>query len=304
MDLHLLMKKCYKKMCYAGFFDSLPDHIFVPFFYRMCTGKKLNLAMPVTFNEKIQWIKLYDRNPLYTQFADKYRVRFYVGEKTGSGILIPLLGKWDDISEIDFDSLPNQFVLKCNHDSGGVVICTDKSAFDVKAAKKKLKRHLAQNYFYMSREWAYKDIKPCIICEKYIIDEENHDLRDYKFFCFNGTPKLIQVDFNRFIDHKRNIYTINWELLDLTIKCPNDPGVIIEKPQNLDEMIEIAGKLSTGIPEVRVDLYSVNGKTYFSELTLYHGGGIEKFSSQKFAKEMGSWIDLSLAHKENSTKLA
>ena len=288
------------KMYLVGFFNRLPDYIFIPFIYRMSTGKRLDLKEPVTFNEKIQWLKLYDHNPLYMQLSDKYRVRSYVEEKIGNGFLIPLLGKWNSVSEIDFDNLPNQFVLKCNHDSGGIVICTDKRIFDIKKAKEKLNHHLAQNYYYMSREWAYKDIKPCIICEKYLFDEKTHDLRDYKFFCFNGMPKLIQVDFNRFIDHKRNIYSLDWELQDLTIKCPNDPKVIIEKPPNLDEMIEIAKKLSAGIPEVRVDLYSVNGKTYFSEMTLYHGSGIEKFSSQELAEKMGSWIDLSLAYKEES----
>jgi hypothetical protein len=283
---------------HIGLLNIIPDRFFVQFIYRMSTGKKLNLENPTTFNEKIQWIKLYDHNSLYTVIADKYMVRKYVQDKVGGQYLIPLVGRWEKVEDIDFDVLPKQFVLKCNHDSGGIVICPDKDRLDIKDAKDKLNSHLKYNYFYLNREWAYKNIKPCVIAEKYLIDDETQELRDYKFFCFNGIPKFIQVDFNRFVEHKRNLYSLDWKLLDLTIKCPNDPCAELKKPENLNEMIDVARKLSVGFPEVRVDLYSVNGKTYFGELTLYHGGGIEKFSSDKFAEEMGSWVELSLAYKE------
>lgn len=298
MNLKDVAKAAYLKMVGTGIFNFLPDKVIIPFMYRVATGKKLDLTHPRSFNEKLQWIKLYDRNPIYTVFADKYAVREFVREKVGEQYLIPLLGHWNHVEDIDFENLPNQFVLKCNHDSGGVVICRDRSAFDAEEAKKKLKTHLAQNHYYLSREWAYKNIEKCIICEKYLIDEESNDLRDYKIFCFNGVPKLIQVDFDRFTDHKRNLYTTDWEFLDVTIKCPNDPNKIIPKPEKLSEMLDVAAKLSEGYPELRVDLYLVNGKIYFGELTVYHGGGIEKFTPDSFGDTLGDQIDLNLAYTE------
>ncbi len=294
--LKKVIRALYLRLYHLGIFNFIPNKAFIKFQYKMATGEKLHLDAPVTFNEKIQWIKLYDKNPIYTDLVDKFKVRDFVKTRIGAEYLIPLLGKWDKVSDIDIDKLPECFVLKCNHDSGGIVICTDKNNFDWNAGKKKLKKHLKQNHFYLSREWAYKNVKPCIIAEKYMIDNDSQDLRDYKFFCFNGIPKLIQVDFNRFIDHKRNLYTIDWEFIDLTIKCPNDPNADIPKPINLDEMIEIAKKLSHGFPEVRVDLYSINGKTYFGEMTLYHGGGYEKFTPEIFGRKMGDMIDLSLSY--------
>lgn len=290
--LKKIIRALYIKFYHLGIFNFISDKTFVKFQYKMATGKKLHLNNPITFNEKLQWIKLYDRNPLYTKLVDKYKVRSFVKERIGADYLIPLLGKWDNVSDIDIQKLPDSFVLKCNHDSGGIVICADKSKLNWDKDKKKLEAHLKQNHFYLSREWAYKNVKPCIIAEKYMIDDIVHELRDYKFFCFNGIPKLIQVDFNRFTNHKRNFYTLNWEFIDLAVKCSNDPNADIHKPINLEEMIEIAKKLSAGFPEVRVDLYSINGKTYFGEMTLYHGGGFEKFSSEEFARIMGSWINI------------
>jgi len=225
-------------------------------------------------------------------------VRSYVAEKVGEQYLIPLLGKWDKVEQIDFANLPDQFVLKCNHDSGGIVICTDKEKIDIRVIRRKLKYHFKQNQYYVSREWAYKDIKKCIICEKYMIDDEINELIDYKFFCFAGIPQIIQVDFDRYNNHKRNLYTVDWEFLDFSIKCPSDSKADIQKPENLEEMLKVARALSYGLPQVRVDLYSVNGKTYFGELTLYHGGGIENFSSEEYAVRMGSWIDLKLAYSK------
>lgn len=296
MKTYVLIRRIYYNFRSIGFLDHIPSNIFIPILYRVATGKKLNLVNPTSFNEKLQWLKLYDHNPMYTIFADKYAVREYIKNKVGEQYLIPLLGHWNNVENIDFEALPDQFVLKCNHDSGGVVICRDKSAFDVEEAKKKLRDHMEQNHYYLSREWAYKDIKRCIICEEYLIDKESNDLRDYKIFCFNGVPKLIQVDFDRFNDHKRNLYTTNWEFLDVTIKCPNDPNKIIPKPEKLSEMLDVASKLSKGYPELRVDLYLVNGKIYFGELTVYHGGGIEKFTPDSFGDELGDQIDLNLAY--------
>lgn len=276
----------------AGVFNCVPDKVFVPFFYRVSTGKKLNMRNPKTFNEKIQWLKVNDHNPIYTILVDKYNVREYVKNVVGEKYLIPLIGHWEKIEDIDFDILPNQFVLKCNHDSGGIIICNDKRNLDIVSAKKRLNNCMKLNHYYLSREWAYKDVKPQIIAEKYMIDDKLQELMDYKFFCFDGEPKIIQVDFDRFTNHKRNLYTLEWRLLDMTIKYPNNPYKNIQQPEKLNEMIEIARKLSCGLPEVRVDLYYVNGEIYFGEMTLYHGGGIEKFGSDKQAEEMGSWINI------------
>lgn len=198
MSIYTALRTVYLKLYKKGMLNFLPDTVFVPFIYRMSTGKKLNLSNPVTFNEKVQWLKLNDHNPLYVQLVDKYAVREYIAKIIGNQFLIPLIGKWSRVEDIDFEKLPNEFVLKCNHDSGGIVICKDKKTLDIKSAKKKLEDHLKRNHYYMSREWAYKNVIPCIICEKYMVDNKTQDLRDYKFFCFNGVPKFIQVDFNRF----------------------------------------------------------------------------------------------------------
>ena len=297
MSFRKILKAAYLNIYRTGIFNFIPDNLFIPFQYRMATGKKLNLDNPVTYDEKLQWIKLYDRNPLYPIIADKFRVREFVAEKIGDEYLIPLLGVWNSPDEIDIASLPSQFVIKCNHDSGGIAICHDKAKFNWQKEKKKIQAHFSTNYYTLSREWAYKDIKPCIIAEKFMQDDETQELRDYKFFCFNGEVKYIQVDFDRFTDHRRNIYNLNWELVNLTIKCPNDPARKLKKPENFDEMIELASKLSKGFPELRVDLYSVNGHTYFGELTIYHGSGFEKFTPETYNEILGSYIDLSLCRR-------
>lgn len=292
MEIKSIIKPLYLKVYHSGIFNFIPDRIFVPFQYRMATGRKLDLNNVSTFNEKIQWMKLFDRNPIYPVAVDKYRVRDYVSERIGDVYLIPLLGKWDSLDIINIDLLPEQFVMKCNHDSGGISICQDKSRYDWNSEKKKLEIHMKQNHYFLSREWAYKEVKPCIIAEKYMKDRKTGELIDYKFFCFNGEPRYVQVDFNRFVDHKRNIYDLNWNFVNLTIKCQNDPNQIIEKPEGFDIMIEVARKLSKGFPQVRVDLYFVNGEVYFGELTLYHGSGFEKFTPERYGEEFGSYIDL------------
>lgn len=301
MKIKEAIKKGYLSANGQRLFRWVPDKWLIFALYTAATGKLPHLHHPLTFNEKIQWMKLYDHNPLYTMIADKYAVRQYVKEKVGEKYLVPLLGKWDSPLEIDFRGLPQQFVLKCNHDSGGVVICDDRDRFDREAAIKKLQYHYRHNQYYVSREWAYKDIRKCVTGEKYLMDQKVKELRDYKFFCFGGVPQIIQVDFGRQHIHKRNLYTPDWQFLDFTIKCPNDRKAAIEKPENLDEMLKVAAKLSRGFLQVRVDLYSVNGETYFGEMTLYHGGGIEPFSSQEYAVKMGNWIDLSKAYGIQNT---
>lgn len=294
MTIKSFLKLLYLKIYHTGIFNVIPDRFFVPFQYKMATGQRLNLNDVSTFNEKIQWMKLFDKNPAYPIIVDKYKVRRYVSERIGGEYLIPLLGHWNSLDEINIDILPEQFVIKCNHDSGGISICQDKRKYDWNSEKRRLSIHVHQNHYYLSREWAYKEVKPCIIAEKYMKDDKTGELRDYKFFCFNGEPKYVQVDFNRFVDHKRNIYDINWNFVNLTIKCQNDSSRIIEKPEEFETMIKVAKELSMGLPQVRVDLYSVNGKVYFGELTLYHGSGFEKFTPDEYGQEFGSYIDLAL----------
>jgi hypothetical protein len=274
------------------FLKKIPDDEYLRMMYRIHMKKELNLDNPQTFNEKLQWLKLYDRKPEYTAMADKYEVRKFVAEKIGEEYLIPLLGVWDRFEDIDFNKLPNQFVLKCNHDSGSVVICKDKNTFDLEAAKTKLNNSLTQNYYYFAREWPYKNIKPRIIAEKYMVDESGVELKDYKMFCFNGEPKYIQVDFDRFIKHKRNIYDTEWNYIPVSVQYPTDPEKVINKPSKLGEMLSLARILSKNIPHVRVDFYHIENAPLilFAEFAFYNDAGFGKFGSlwdRKFGECIG-----------------
>lgn len=272
--------------------QCIPDKIFLDLRYWLFFHRRINWNNPQRLTEKIQWLKIYDRNPQYTIMVDKYLAKGYVAEKIGNQYIIPTLTVWENENEIDIGALPDQFVLKCTHDSGGVFICTNKNEFDIDGAKKKIGKRLKNRYYLLGREWAYKNVKPKIIAEEYLIDEETKDLRDYKIFCFNGMPKLIQVDFDRFTNHKRNIYTTEWDRLDAEIQYQSDSLIDIPKPKCLDEMLDLASTLSKGIPHVRTDFYVVNGKIYFGELTLYHGSGFERFKPDSLDYSMGSWIKL------------
>jgi hypothetical protein len=275
-----------------GLYNHMPDDKYLKKKYKLVMGTELNLDNPKTFNEKLQWLKLHDRKPVYTTMVDKYEAKKYVGNIIGEEYIIPTLGVWDTFEDVDFNKLPEQFVLKCTHDSGGLVICKDKLSLDMEAAHKKINRCLKRNYYYHGREWPYKNVKPRIIAEKYMTDESGVELKDYKIFNFNGEPKMIQVDYNRFVKHKRNLYTTDWEYIDAAIKYPTDASVDIKKPEKLDEMLELAKILSAGIPHVRTDFYSINDKIYFGELTFYHESGMGKFDPEQFGVDMGSWIKL------------
>ncbi|PGZ63124.1 glycosyl transferase [Bacillus cereus] len=273
-------------------FNNYPDDKFLETKFWLRTGKKLDLKKPMTFNEKLQWLKLYDRNPEYTQLVDKLEVRKHIEKTIGKEYLIPLLGEWDMFDDIDFNLLPNQFVLKCTHDSGGLIVCEDKGALNLKKAKKKINRSLKRNFYYHGREWPYKNVKPRIICEKFMVDESGIELKDYKIFCFLGEPKIIQVDYNRFEGHKRNLYDADWNYVSSSIKHPTDPERLIEKPEKLEEMLQLARILSKEYYHVRVDFYSIKDKIYFGEMTFYHGSGYEKFEPEEFGYKMGSWLQL------------
>lgn len=270
----------------------LPDKLYIQMRYRMRMGEWPDLKNPKTYNEKLQWIKLYDRKPEYVTMVDKYDVKEYVAKLIGEEYVIPNIGVWNDFEEIDFDKLPQQFVLKCTHDSGGLVICKDKSKLDIQAAKKKINGSLNSNYYWHSREWPYKNVKPRIIAEQYMVDESGVELKDYKIFTFNGEPKFIQVDFGRFDGHKRNLYTTDWEYMDIMNYYPTAPEIQIEKPICLDKMLELSRILSAGIPHLRTDFYVIDGKVYFGELTFFHGSGMKQYVPRSFEKTMGDWMEL------------
>lgn len=272
----------------------MPDSCFLRISYRGNTEEKLNLKNPQTFNEKLQWLKLYDRNPLYTKLADKYEVREFVSKVIGDKYPVPLLGVYNGVDEIDFDTLPERFVLKCTHDQGSVIICRDKKQLDMQKAKRFLNKRLAKNPFWATREWPYKNIIPRIICEEFLIDESGYELKDYKFFCFNGKVKCFKIDFDRFIGHRANYFDPKGKLLAFgEIACPPEFEKQLEIPQDLDKMINLAEILSNNYPFVRVDFYYIKGKIYFGEMTFYPASGFGKFEPESADWLLGSWLDLS-----------
>lgn len=271
----------------------LTDKMYIKTRYKLVFNKKINLKNPTTFNEKLQWLKLYDRNPEYTKMVDKYEAKEYVSNIIGKKYIIPTLGVWKNFEDIDFSKLPNQFVLKCTHDSGGLVICKDKSKLNINEAKRKITKSLKKNYFYAEREWPYKNVKPKIIAEQYMVDDSGMKLKDYKFFCFNGIAQTILVCSNRNGSFKNtNFYDINWNLQPFTRENHKNNNEQIKKPKNLDEMITIAEKLSKDIPFVRVDLYEINRKVYFGELTFYPSSGFEGFEPEEWDKKLGNMLEL------------
>ena len=255
-------------------------------------GIKINFENPMTFNEKLQWLKLYDRNPEYTRMVDKYEAKRYVAEKIGEQYIIPTLGVWDDPEDIDFNKLPDKFVLKCNHNSGkGMVICKDKSTLDLEKVKKGLKEGLKQNYYLTSREWPYKDVKRRVIAEQFMIDGENECLTDYKFFCFGGEPKFMYRSMDNAVDPHTDFFDMNYNRLDMRMRDPNSDSVP-PKPECFEEMKRLARVLSANIPHLRVDFYEINGKVYFGELTFYHCGGFARIYPEKWMDTLGDWIEL------------
>lgn len=276
-----------------GAYNHIPDDIYLKKIYKAKMGKELNLESPKTYNEKLQWLKLYDRNSAYTMMVDKYEVRKYIAEKLGEEYVIPLLGVWDSPDEIDFDSLPNQFVLKCNHNSGlGMCICRDKSKLDIKKAKRSLWRGLKQDYYLTGREWPYKDVKRRIIAEAYISDA-NGELNDYKLMCFNGKVKCSFVCSDRYTGKGLHVtfFDRDWNMMPFERSYPSEREGI-PKPTRYEKMVELAQVLARDFPFVRVDFYEVDGQIYFGEMTFYPGGGLEAFQPESWDEELGSWIAL------------
>lgn len=274
--------------------DPLPDKAYLKLAFWAKMGYPLNLKSPETFNEKLQWLKLYDRNPLYTTLVDKYAVRQYIAEKIGGEYLIPLVGgPWYSVDDIDFDALPEQFVLKCNHDSGSAVICKDRKHLDIEQTKKRLDRSLKRNYYKSGREWPYKDIKPCIIAEKYMEDESG-ELRDYKFYCFDGKARFALITTDRSEPARPTCYTyfdMDFNELPFYNSGPHAREEL-KRPEKYDEMRRLAERLSQGMPHVRVDLYSVDKQIYAGELTFFDGSGLARYDPPEWDEIIGSWLVL------------
>lgn len=272
--------------------SRLSDKQLIKMKYQEFLGKEADLKTPKLFTEKIQWLKLHDRNDLYTQCADKYLVRNYIEEKIGSKYLIPLVSMTENNKDINQDNLPNYpVIVKTTHDSGGTFIIQDKKTFDFKKLRRELAQRLKNNFYYLNREWEYKNIKPRIIVEELLKDDSgNKQLNDYKIYCFHGKPMFIQTIFDRGVETKEDWYDTDWNLLDVYYFSPLKKHV--ERPQVLEELLNIASKLSQDFPYVRVDLYVVNGQVYFGELTFRPYGGFMKFIPESFDLELGNYLIL------------
>lgn len=272
----------------------LPDKWYLYFRFKNRVGYWPHLNHPRTFNEKLQWLKLNDRHAEYTQMVDKIDAKKYVASIIGDKYIIPTLGVWNSVDEIEWDKLPNQFVIKVSSDSGGIVVCKDKQTLDIEKAKEKLTNGWGKNYYVHNKEYPYRDLTPRIIAEEYKEDESGYELRDYKIFCFNGEPKILFVASDRQKvgeDTKFDFFDLNWNHLPFTNGHPNSKE-FIAKPKNFEEMLEIAKKLSVGIPQVRIDLYNCNGQIYFGEITFFHWSGMTAFDPIEWDFKLGKMIKL------------
>lgn len=289
-----LIGAIYGKVVRSGLLNSLSDENFLKLSYRAYLGNKLDLDNPKTFNEKLQWLKLHDRNPKYNELVDKQMVKEYIAKEIGEEYVIPTLGVWNSVEEIEFDKLPKQFVLKCTHDSGSTIVCKDKDKFDFEVAKKKLSKKMKKNLFWWGREWPYKDLKPRIIAEEYMEDCATEELRDYKWYCFDGEPNVLMVNTDRSKGKtKADYFDMDYEYLQLNWGYPHATN-IPQKPEQFGKMKQIAAILSANIPHVRVDFYVVNNKIYFGELTFFDASGFEKIEPVEWDYTLGSWIKLPL----------
>lgn len=272
----------------------LPTSVYLKIVNRVLLKKKLNLKNPKTFNDKLQWLKIHDRNPNYVRMVDKYEAKKYVAEYIGEEYVIPTLGVWDSFDEIDFDQLPDRFVLKCTHDSGGLVICRNKNELDLKQAKSKINMSLKNNYYWNAREWPYKNVVPRIIAEQYMESDGDEELIDYKFFCFNGEPRFLYVSHGlaRHETATIDFYDLNYQRMPFKRTDYKSSAIDAQKPKTFENMVSLAKKLSQGIPFVRVDLYEINGKNYFSEITFFPCAGWMPFDPPEWDSILGDYIDI------------
>lgn len=285
-------------LAHLGFFDQMSDEKFLIKMFKARTGRNLNLSNPQTFNEKLQWLKLYDHNERYTVMVDKYKAKEYVSNIIGSEYIIPTLDAWKSVEEIDWESLPDQFVIKCTHDSGGLIICKDKSQLNKEKAKTKLKKCMKSDYYKRYREWPYKNVERKIIAEKYMTDDNNSSqLTDYKIYTFDGKAKMIMINKDRGIDTKADYFDTDYQWLDFSWGYPH-AEVKPQKPKCFEKMIELAEKLAKDTYELRVDFYEVNGQIYFGEMTFFDGSGFDKIEPIEWDYKIGSWVKLPIGMED------
>lgn len=280
--------------------NLIPDSLFLRLVFKKSHGYRLNLKSPKTFSEKLQWLKLHDRNPLYTDLVDKVAVKNWVGGIIGKQYVVPTYGVWENADAIDFDALPDRFVIKTNHDSGGTFICRDRNAFDSEAVRRQLSERLKNNFYYASREWPYKNVKPLILAERYLDPGDNQiDQPDYKVLCFDGQPKMIEVHRGRWTDdHTQDFYTTDWELTAISQGQYWETSSLNPQPRPLllDEMLELSSVLSKNIPHVRVDWVINNEQLWFGEMTFYDGSGLDKFDAYSDDLMLGQFISFQNAY--------
>lgn len=271
-----------------------PDRLYLKMLYWLKLGRKLDLENPLRFTEKLQWLKLYNHNPLYTELVDKSKVKEHVARWIGEEHVIPTLGVWDSFEDIDFESLPEKFVLKTTNGSGGhdVVICHDKKQFNMEKARRIINNSLKKDVYWKLREWPYKGVTHRIIAEQYMEDETG-ELRDYKFFCFNGTPKAMLIASNRYTHHNFTYFDMDFHRLPITSVAGEQSDEVFMRPENFDEMVSVASRLSQNMPHVRVDLYTCQGKVYFGEITFFDTSGFDNMCSDEWDLKFGSWLTLS-----------
>ena len=285
----MLVEAVFDNLCRNGVFNRLSDKAFLSLAYRIHLKEKLNLENPKTFNAKLQWLKINDHNPVYTSMVDKLQAKEYVKSVLGPEYVIPTLKVWDSPEQITTESLPSQFVIKTSNGSGGsdVIVCTDKASFNIKEVQHRMKKSLKKNVYKSLREWPYKSIQAKIFAEKFMADS-GEELHDYKFFCFDGTVACFKVDFNRWSGHRANYYSPDLQLIPYgEVVCPPDFTQKPPIPDNINEMIKVAEKLSASFPFMRVDLYNIKGKIYFGEMTFYPASGFGPFTDKKFDYMLG-----------------
>ncbi len=277
----------------TGLSPLFSDRTYLILLFPLKTGYRLNLKNPQTYNEKLQWLKLNYRNDLLPKLVDKYEFKEYARRLIGDEYIIRTFGVWDSFEEINFDELPNQFVLKTTHDQGGVIVCENKSQLNIKKTRSLINKHLKRNLYFPMREWPYKKIKPRIISEELLVEKDELGLKDYKFYCFHGEPKVFYISSGRQSNQVYlDFYDINFNKLDIKRPKYAQPNGIIEKPENFDKMVELARILSKNEPHVRIDFYNINGKIKLGEFTLFQGGGMMPFYPKKWDYEFGKWLDL------------
>ncbi len=280
---------------HRGLLNWLGDEPYLKLLFRCQMGFRLNLEEPRTFSEKLQWLKLHDRDPRYCRMVDKFDAKAYVSQRIGPSCIVPTYGVWDRFEDIDFDALPNAFVLKCTHDSGGLVICRDKAALDRDAARQKIRRSLKRNYYYPGREWPYKDLKPRIIAEALLAeDAAPGSLVDYKFYCFHGEPRFLYIS-QGLENHDTaaiSFLTLDWQFAPFARSDYRPFAALPPKPKTYETMLSMARELSRGIPFLRVDLYEVDGQVYFSELTFFPNSGMVPLEPPQADRELGDLLTL------------